>query len=200
MNFEIRRLVGHDSSPFIGDLARLRIEVFREYPYLYEGSPEYEEKYLKSYADCAESLIVAVFLDGKVVGASTGLPLEAADRAFRVPFSDKGYAAEKVFYFGESVLKRQYRGRGMYGRFFSERESYAKSLDRFDFVTFCAVERPARHPLRPAAYVPLDRYWKKKGYEKQKDMRCFFPWKDLGEESESLKPMVFWTKNLADSV
>ena len=37
-------------------LAALRIAVFREWPYLYEGSSEYEKKYLDTYLRSARSL------------------------------------------------------------------------------------------------------------------------------------------------
>jgi hypothetical protein len=35
---EVRRLAGAEVAPYLDDLARMRIEVFREYPYLYDGS------------------------------------------------------------------------------------------------------------------------------------------------------------------
>ena len=41
MRIEVRQ--GRAIAPHIGDLARLRTEVFRAFPYLYEGSPGYEE-------------------------------------------------------------------------------------------------------------------------------------------------------------
>jgi len=31
------------------DIARLRIQVFREWPYLYDGSMEYEREYSRTY-------------------------------------------------------------------------------------------------------------------------------------------------------
>ena len=72
----VRRLSGGDIDAFLPELARLRIRVFREYPYLYEGSAAYEEKYLKTYANVPESVMVLVWDGGRVVGASSGLPLE----------------------------------------------------------------------------------------------------------------------------
>ena len=34
---------GRGIEKYLHDLAKLRIEVFREFPYLYDGSPEYEK-------------------------------------------------------------------------------------------------------------------------------------------------------------
>ena len=41
---------GADVRPFISDLARLRIQVFAEFPYLYAGELGYEEAYLQHLA------------------------------------------------------------------------------------------------------------------------------------------------------
>lgn len=36
-NIQINKIIESDIAPFIPDLARLRIEIFREWPYLYDG-------------------------------------------------------------------------------------------------------------------------------------------------------------------
>ena len=63
-------------------------------------------------------------------------------------------------------------------------------------VTFCAVERPAEHPLKPANYRPLDAFWQRRGFSKRPDLVCAFTWRDLGQPQETPKPMVFWVKQL----
>jgi len=62
------------------------------------------------------------------------------------PFLEHGYDPERIFYYGESVLLRAYRGQGLGKQFFVEREDHARSLNRFDLLCFCAVERPLDHP------------------------------------------------------
>lgn len=187
---------GPEIARHIGDLARLRIEVFRAFPYLYEGSPDYEQDYLSTYARAPESLFVLAFDGNKVVGGSTGVPMDQETKAFRKPFVDGGWNPERIFYFGESVLLASYRGRGIGVRFFEEREAYARRVGRFDHCCFCAVERPADHPLRPADYVPLDAFWAKRGYVHRPELRTEFSWRDIGEARESAKPMSFWLKDL----
>ena len=54
---------GQAVTPHIADLARLRTTVFRAFPYLYEGSEDYEASYLATYAQSPESLFVLA-LDG----------------------------------------------------------------------------------------------------------------------------------------
>ncbi|WP_024335606.1 hypothetical protein [Desulfotignum balticum] len=190
----VKNFTGDQIHPYLDELARLRIEVFKEYPYLYDGSIDYETEYLKSYAECPESLVVGAFKDDQLVGASTGLPMTDAADEFKAPLSAQGQDVDRIFYFGESVMKKACRGTGIYARFFAEREGYARSLGRFDRVCFCAVERPADHPAKPSGYRPLDGYWNRRGYTRRPDLTTRFLWKDLDEVEESPKKMVFWIK------
>ena len=69
----------------------------------------------------------------KIVGASTALPLQHADSAFQKPFLKAGMALDSIFYFGESVLLKDYRGQGTGSRFFDAREQAAARIrDRKD--------------------------------------------------------------------
>ena len=196
----IRRLTGSDPvlRAFLPDLARLRIEVFRDFPYLYDGTVEYEEKYLETYTECPESIVVLVLDGDKAVGATTGLPMDAETEAFRKPFVEAGHDPARIFYCAESVLLPAYRGRGVYPKFFAEREGHARALGRFDLCTFCCVQRPEDHPLRPADYVPLDRIWSKFGYVKHPELSTTYDWKDVDTAQETAKPMVFWLKSLRE--
>lgn len=193
---DIRRYQGAAIAPFIDDLARLRLTVFREYPYLYDGTLDYEARYLATYAESAESLFVLVFDQGRVVGASTGLPLADETDAFQRPFLDQGWDPARIFYFGESVLLPAYRGGGLGVRFFAEREAYARALGRFQWCAFCAVERPDDHPRRPPGYQPLHGFWARRGYRHHPALRTEYHWRDLDEREESAKPMSFWLKEL----
>ncbi len=181
--------------PFIDDLARLRIGVFRAFPYLYEGSLDYERGYLATYARSTESLFVLA-LDGEtIVGASTGIPMREETEAFKAPFLAGGRNPDNIFYFGESVLLPAYRGRGIGVRFFTEREAHALR-GGFDCCCFCAVERPADHPLRPEGHAPLDDFWRRRGYRHHPDLRTTFSWRDVGDAEETAKPMSFWLKEI----
>lgn len=52
------------------------------------------------------------------------------------------------------------------------------------------------HPARPADDVLLDTIRQHRGYRKQPTLNACFSWKDIGEPSESSKPMTFWMKTL----
>ncbi|MDI7863823.1 GNAT family N-acetyltransferase [Rhizobiaceae bacterium n13] len=187
---------GSAITPYIGDLARLRITVFRAFPYLYEGSPDYEAQYLSTYAASPESLFVLAFDGDEIVGASTGMPMPDETEEVKAPFLAHGWNPEQIFYFGESVLLPEYRGHGIGVRFFEEREAYAGRLGRFRWTAFCAVERPIDHPRRPQGYVPLNEFWTRRGYRHHPELHTTFSWRDLDEENDSAKPMSFWIKEI----
>ncbi|NOT85135.1 MAG: GNAT family N-acetyltransferase [Methylococcaceae bacterium] len=194
-NIHIERKSGADLQRYIAELARLRIEVFREFPYLYDGDLSYEEKYLQTYSNCAESVIVLAFDGDKIIGASTAIPLKYETEEVKRPFVEQGYHPDEVFYCGESVLNKAYRGLGLGVKFFEQREAHAADLGGFKHLCFCCVERPVDHPRRPADYVPLDAFWNKRGYFKHPELKTTYTWKDLDEIQETPKPMTFWLKH-----
>jgi GNAT superfamily N-acetyltransferase len=193
---DIRRFTGTALHDYLDAVARLRIEVFREFPYLYDGSMDYERKYLQTYVQCPEAVVVVAFAGNEVVGASTGIPMRHEELQFRQPFIDHGYDPDRIFYCAESVLRREYRGRGVGGRFFDEREAHARELGGFDLYCFCAVERPADHPLRPAAYQGNDRFWQQRGYTRHPELGATYHWKDIDQAEQTSKRLVFWLKSL----
>jgi GNAT superfamily N-acetyltransferase len=191
---EIRPVFGPQFSTVFDDLAALRITVFREFPYLYEGSVEYEKAYLETYARSDRSLGMLLYDAGQLVGATTCLPLTDETDEVQTPFQAAGYDLNAVFYFGESILLPAYRGQGWGHRFFDEREVHARSFGTYRLTCFCAVQRPADHPMRPANYRPHDAFWQGRGYQKAPELTTSFDWPDLGETEFTSKPMTFWTR------
>ncbi len=191
----VETLAGAAVEPAIPDLARLRIAVFRDFPYLYDGDLDYERKYLRKFARLPESTVVVARDGAAVVGASTALPMtDAGDDVIR-PLHARGLDPAQFYYFGESVLLPGYRGQGIGVAFFAEREARARALG-FRHAAFCAVDRAADHPRRPQGYVPLDAFWTRRGYAKRSDLVATFAWKEIDEAKESPKTLTFWVKTL----
>ena len=187
---------GDSLSAWLEHAARLRIQVFKDFPYLYEGNLDYERDYLAQFA-AAKGAVLVLALDGeRVVGCATAMAMSGAEAAFRQPFDQAGLPLHSIVYFGESVLLPAYRGLGVGHRFFDEREREAVRQGA-GMTTFCAVQRPVSHPLRPANYRSLEPIWHKRGYRQRPDLTTRFHWKDLGETSETAKTMVFWTRESA---
>jgi GNAT superfamily N-acetyltransferase len=194
----VRRLARGEIEARIGDLAALRIQVFRAFPYLYDGDPGYERDYLATYVNAPGAVVIGAFDGEALVGAATASPLGEHDEAFAAPFAERGLDVNDFFYFGESVLRAGYRGTGIGVRFFEERERAAREQN-FAKCVFSAVVRPADHPMRPHGYVALDGFWRKRGYRPIEGLETHYSWRDVGAAEASDKPMEYWIKQLGPS-
>ncbi|WP_299283960.1 GNAT family N-acetyltransferase [uncultured Tateyamaria sp.] len=191
----IETLTGAALTEALDDVARLRIAVFRDWPYLYDGDYDYERRYLQIYEQSNRAIVIAVFDGDWLVGAATAAPLaEHADDFFEA-FAGTTINIDKTFYCGESVLLPRYRGRGIGRQFFDLREDYARGMG-YEHMCFAAVMRPSDHPLRPSAYKPLDPFWEARGYRRLPGVVARFPWKDVDQAVETDKPMQFWFRDL----
>lgn len=196
-NIAYKKIQGSEIKNWLEPLASLRIEIFREWPYIYEGSIDYELTYLSRYASTKNAFVSMAFHSSQIVGATTGLPLsEETHSEIKKPFLNEGFLENEVFYFGESVLKKKFRGCGIGSAFMQQREDFAKKLSGITTLSFCAVQRPLSHSLRPDDYQPLDHFWKKRGFQPQPHMQCELSWQDLDQTIETRKPMMFWIKKI----
>lgn len=202
MPHTIEVLHGPDIAPWLDAVARLRIAVFRDWPYLYRGDPGYERDYLAAYAASPDSVFVLALEGGEVVGASTGLPLVDDAEAFRQPFARSGIAERDVFYFGESVLLPEYRRRGIGHAFFDRREAHARALGRFRWIAFCSVDRDADDARRPLDYRSNDAFWQKRGYRQQPGMTMRLEWNEASTDEQGVieveHGLTFWLRQLEE--
>ena len=144
----IETFSGSDLARMLPALARLRMRVFREWPYLYDGEAAYEEDYLAGFGAARTAGLVVAFDGDTAVGCSSCVGLAEESAALRMPFEARGIDPGRVFYFGESVLLAAYRGRGVGVGFFAARETHARRVSDCDFAAFCAVMRPAASSCR----------------------------------------------------
>jgi GNAT superfamily N-acetyltransferase len=175
----------------------LRIRVFREWPYLYDGDAAYEARYLAAYAQSPGALVVAASTAaGEAVGMATCQPGIEASEKLRAAWANAGLDAAKLCYFGESVLLPTYRGQGAGVRFFVEREAHARRLG-LSIAAFCAVVRNENDPRRPRDYTPLDGFWRNRGYEPRPDISTVMSWREVDDTRETPHVLSFWIKQLS---
>lgn len=196
MNLSFISKHGGEIATVFEELGQLRIAVFRDFPYLYEGTLSHEKEYLQTYANAERAFLFAVYDGPQMVGATTCIPLLNETPEVRLPFEEAGYDLSKIFYFGESILLPAYRGLGLGHRFFDEREAHAQSFGTYTTTCFCAVVREENHPAQPQNYRPNDAFWLKRGYQKDPSLQSSFEWLDVGDTSPTVKPMVYWKKEL----
>lgn len=192
---DVRALTSAEIDAFTDDVARLRIAIFRDWPYLYDGNLDYEREYVRSYRTTPGALLVGAFDAGILVGASTSTRLEELGPGFAEPLKSVGVRAEDILYGPESVLLPAYRGQGLGHRFFDLREAHARKLGR-SHVAFCSVVRSADHPMRPQTYRTNDAFWLGRGYSPLPGVMARFSWKDVGDSAETEKPLQFWMRKL----
>ncbi|WP_101341179.1 GNAT family N-acetyltransferase [Cereibacter azotoformans] len=195
MSLEARVLTGPALEERLDEVAALRMRVFRDWPYLYEGSMEYERAYLSAYRTSSGAILVGAFDGNRLVGASTGTPMEDHAEDFATAFAATGVPLDQIFYCAESVLLPDYRGQGMGHRFFDLREAHARALGR-RHSAFCSVIRPADHPLRPPSARSNEPFWRGRGYAPLPGVIAEYSWTDVGESRETRKPLQFWMRTL----
>ncbi|MFI4997463.1 MAG: GNAT family N-acetyltransferase [Hyphomicrobiales bacterium] len=196
MTLRIEPVTGEALQRALPMLAKLRIEVFREWPYLYEGTLDYEAGYIERFARLKDGVIVVASDAGEAVGAATASPMQGQNADVTAPFLERGYELSKLFYFGESVLKRAYRGRGIGHMFFDRREAAARMAPGVEQATFSGVVRSRDDPRRDPVYRPLDDFWRKRGYAPVEGLVGHYSWTDIGDAEKTRKPMQFWMRKL----
>jgi GNAT superfamily N-acetyltransferase len=186
-------LTGSAVADSLADLASLRIEIFQEFPYLYDGRREDELRYLKLYAEAPEAFVITVTDSGKVVGAATGIPLRHEHQGLIVPFAGSVYPVDEIYYVGELLLCPAYRNQGLGLRLVTQVEAQVRSLGTYRYLTCATVMRPDDHPLRPTQYLPIDRFLARTGFRSLPGMTTEFNWRETDGVTRT-HPMKFWIK------
>ena len=192
----VATLTGVALPAVIPDLAALRVQVFRAWPYLYDGSTAYEEDYLRTYLRSPRSAVIVARQGGRIVGGATCLPLSDETDNVQAPFVARMWDPAAFFYFGESVLLPELRGQGVGVAFFAAREAHARAVSACRYACFCGVVRPAQPPAHPPGVVKRDGFWMRRGYTRRPDLSCEMAWRDIGDAAETIKTLVFWMKPL----
>jgi GNAT superfamily N-acetyltransferase len=191
----VQLLTGTAIADLLDDLATLRLEIFREYPYLYRGRRDDELAYLKTYGEAPDACVIPAYHGGAVVGAATGMPLIHEDPQLPEAFSCSSFPLNRLYYVGELLFRPEYRNRGLGRRLLARLEDHVSSLGSYRWLTCATVERPDGHPLCPPDHIPITRFLGRTGFVRLPGVTTNFVWR----ETDGVKrdhPMQFWIKNL----
>lgn len=195
-DIHVRAFTGSGLKPYIHSIAKLRLEVFKDYPYFEDSQLDAETEYLKKISLNKETIAVLIFDNTTLVGVSLGSPLEIEEPALQRPFKECKWNVESYFYFGDSALLKRYRGRGIGHHFFDAREAHVSHYKKFKHICFCVPDCHHPDPNRPKDFVPLDDFWRKRGYVHHPDMKCHLSWKTVNEADPTDHQMSFWIRDL----
>lgn len=185
---------GPDARPLLKDMARLRIETFCEFPYLYKGSLEYETEYLSAYFNCDAARVDMLYDGGRIGGMAAHIPLGDAWPDVRKGFADCGLDPSVCYYYGEMILEPAYRLKKISNITQRRVEERARSLG-LQWVTAITVRRAPEYPDRPEGYVSFDHAMRRWGYEHIPNARITISWPTMPHGDEEAHPILFWRKS-----
>lgn len=189
-------LTGFAIESCLDDLATLRINIFREFPYLYDGVREDELKYLRLYMDTPDAFVISVKDAGIMVGAATGVPLRYEQDSLITPFKGTSYSIEELFYVGELLFYPKYRACGLGIRLLEQIEEQVCRLGNYRYLTCATVVRPGHHVLCPESHIKIDRFLDRTGFVLLPGVTTSFAWKEVDGNYYD-HPMQFWIKELS---
>lgn len=189
-------LKGTEIKNYSDELAKMRLEYFKGFPYLYEGNLENERRNFRKLTDNWRSILLIALEGQEIAAVSTATPLDSG--YVDVPqdiFRNMGFINQDLYYFGEIIVHQKFQGKGLASQIFKEQEDYAGILG-YQGVCFLAVERDHNHPLKPVGYQENDSIWEHLGYQKTNKV-VFLEWPTAlsnGKVENIKNKLVFWIK------
>ncbi len=187
---------GSGIQQLIRDLARFRIEIFAEYPFLYAGDFEYEMKYLNKFSFMEDAIAVAAYDKEEIIGIATGYPFRYEADCLKKSFIISKKIPDEYFCLGELMVQKPYRGAQIGAKLLFEVENFAVKLRRYRYMCLYTALRPTNDPLKPVNYKSPDAFWKRAGFVKHSELTGMISYLTIGDLEETEKQMVFWTKKI----
>jgi GNAT superfamily N-acetyltransferase len=193
-------LSGKQLLPMLDEVARFRLKLFREFPYLYEGTEEYEKNYLQIFVENPHALLILFKINDQIVGIATGLPLHMEGEIFKEAienFKKAHFNPEQCYYIGEVLVLPEFRGRFFSFKFIKEIENKIKDWG-YKYICFMTVVRDKHDPRQPGNYRDLLPLWQRLRYQ-QTDITLNPVYPTIqpdGKVLEVANPMIFWIKKL----
>lgn len=195
---EITLLHGSEITNYTELIGQWRIQYFREFPYLYQGTMEYEAKYLAGLVSNPHAVVAVARDNAQIIGFVTALPLVSdfdIVKEFNAHFQTLNRNIQDYCYIGEIIIHPDYRGNGL-ALEMTQRIEQDMQQRGFKGACFLCVVRDPDHPLRPADYLEIDGLCQRANYIKT-DIVSQFEWPTIqadGSCRNMQNPMVLWIK------
>ena len=192
---ELRALEGPVAARWLDDIVRIRVELYREFPYLYDGDAAREALCLRTYLECGEAVFLAAFDGDRMAGFSSSIPLAMEDEALTEPFRRAGLDPADYLYIGEMLVEAPWRSWKLLWEHKKYHEARARAL-HLKYVAMVTVDRAENHPLRPRRYKPLEHIIHYCGYEKIRDLSVSMRWPRADSGSERANRLSVWRRRV----
>lgn len=192
--FQIRQIVS--------DLAQL-YHYYKEWPYLCQPDSIVDvEDVTKKYGNNPHAIVCAAYEGDQIIGAAMGMNFHGdhgiASGWFVEPLTKEAFP-ERTFYFGDILVKPEYRNKKIGTDLYKSLEGMIRETGIYDQIAIALVHRelPFLHFSPPANYYSLTEFWEQKfSYEKMKNGRYHWIWNLVGLDKTYKHPMDFWVKKL----
>jgi GNAT superfamily N-acetyltransferase len=196
--YRIEIFVGTQMEKIIPFWAHQVLTVFREYPYLYDGTTDEGIAYCKEVMGYKDAAIAVAYRDEKPVGFLSGASFVNFEDHFgnTTGFKAADLDAATFYYFAEVIVLPEYRGQGLSKQLFQRLEAWAVNRG---YTNGCFIsESHEVHPLKPRNYKENDALWRSLEYEKS-NISVTYNWNTIQPDGSSRKQdhiIPYWMKQL----
>lgn len=198
--YTIKVITGEEFHRLLPFIAEQRIEAYRPYPYLYEGSMEDEQRSLILLAQSAHAAVAVAYFNNTIVGLVPRIPLVDYAEEFIgsiEAFEKDGKNPNDYYYITDVIVQEAHQGKKLATHLIEQIEHYCSSLG-YPYACF-VCESYESHPLKPQNYRELDSLWERLGYRKSAICITFLDWNTLqpdGSTKYSPHVLPYWIKQL----
>lgn len=190
---QIKTFRGEEITPYTKEFIQIVDQIYREYPYLYNGDDKEYEDYLASYSKTKEAMICFAFEGKEVIGIAAGMPMSMTRKSYQKPLLANSYKLDSLFYLGEFGLKPEYHGKGIEEKMYQEIENFALAGQFKELFLF---EVESSKPVAKKSYIPQNDFWKKNGFIRHPELNFVINWVNINEKFESPHLAIYWIKKL----
>lgn len=184
-NLDIKILSGTEARPYFNEIAQFAISMFREFPYLFEGTLEYEKEYLETYFVSEKCTLILVFAGNELVSFTSSIPLNEEMAEIQAPFLKAGIDTSSYLYIGEAMIKKEYQGMKLLRTLLQHHIARAAQWG-LKYGAFMTVDRPENHPLKPVDYVSLEPIWEHYGCKHRSDLTVKLAWPQVDSSGKEV--------------
>lgn len=195
-SLSVKTLRGKSIAPYLHNITDLCVQIYKEYPYLYEGTSEEYFPFIEYYAQSENGIACLLFDKDRPVGVAIGMPINEMREKYKGPFMNARPHENlgEIFYLGEYLLLKDYRGKGLGKEIYLEFERSVKKNQNMKKICFCKIDESNQTNLEIENYKPLDGFWVKNGFKKCDDITVSVDWQNVGELNDSPHILIYWLK------